>query len=485
MPHSTPRRLVLAPVALCVLAAGTTAQRFLTSLRASTSTTAISSIFPFDQDGDGDSDLFVATFPPQQDALLHNDGLGYFTEAQSLLPANAGWTRDVVAADFDRDGRVDLVLAKGADARYYRATANGLVDASAGALPPLGNYPATVVAGDFDRDSDLDLFVGGNPSAFLWNDGTGHFTAQSGFPICSNTAKAADLDGDGDLDLVTDTITTTSTFGVAIYTNGGTLGFTWRLLGFGGDWVDDLALGDLDGDGDADLAVLTQGVSVGTLRLRANDGLGNFSAPWPAPPQPFHRPYDLRIADLDGDRRSDLVCSGMDNGSLATVTMRNLGAGAFALAGQRFTDDQAARVADLDDDGDLDLVAFRYPATPSLLLNLHRHLDGPDLARLGQPWSLDFYDQPGYATTWSIAVPVIATGTRRTVLPGIGVVHLDPLSWIQLPPVFLTQGIPQRLTLTVPNDPMLVGSPAFAQAGVVTPFGALRLTNAVRTSLVR
>jgi hypothetical protein len=72
----------------------------------------------FDADGDGDLDLYIARgcaqYPPGHeyytDILMVNDGKGNFTEAKNSLPEITANSSAVKAADFDRDGDLDLFV---------------------------------------------------------------------------------------------------------------------------------------------------------------------------------------------------------------------------------------------------------------------------------------------------------------------------------------------------------------------------------------
>ena len=73
----------------------------------------------FDADGDGDQDLYFANGsveaaagdPNYQDKLFLNDGSGFFSSAPESLPALTESSFSVAAADYDRDGDLDLAVA--------------------------------------------------------------------------------------------------------------------------------------------------------------------------------------------------------------------------------------------------------------------------------------------------------------------------------------------------------------------------------------
>jgi hypothetical protein len=64
----------------------------------------------------------------------------------------------------------------------------------------------------------------------------------------------------------------------------------------------DLALGDLDGDGDLDAFIVN---SLSANQILTNDGGGNFLAA--AAPDTSTASYGIAIGDLDGDGETDAV----------------------------------------------------------------------------------------------------------------------------------------------------------------------------------
>ncbi len=125
---------------------------------------------PIDIDGDGDLDLFVGgrvvgysygNIP--RSYLLINDGRGKFTDqTDKLAPGlrQAGMITDAIWADYDGDKDEDLLLVGDWMPMRIFANANGKLSAVSDFIAndtPLNGFYQRLVAADFDKDGDLDL----------------------------------------------------------------------------------------------------------------------------------------------------------------------------------------------------------------------------------------------------------------------------------------------------------------------------------------
>ena len=174
---------------------------------------------------------------------------------------------------------------------------------------------------------------------------------------------AVDLDGDGDVDLVSNDTSNDTRF--AIHENlGGSFAaavvlgppstyYPWRI-----------AVGDLDGDGRADLvSAATVGSSYRIQWERNVSGPGIQFVPGGdvAPPTGFELARDLEVVDLDGDGHLDVVASASAGSSSsapgAISWFQNLGGGVFAPEAPVGPGSELTP-ADVDGDGDADLVVY-------------------------------------------------------------------------------------------------------------------------------
>jgi hypothetical protein len=182
----------------------------------------------FDADSDGDQDLYVVSggseFPENssqyQDRLYSNDGKGNFTLNTTALPPLYTSGSCVTAADYDKDGDLDLfvggriVPAKyPMPARSYILQNNGgkfsdITSKVAKELQQIGLVTAALWT-DFDNDTQIDLVVTGEwmPVTFFKNtNGTfANVTSSAGIAHSNgwwNSLTSGDFDGDGDTDYV-------------------------------------------------------------------------------------------------------------------------------------------------------------------------------------------------------------------------------------------------------------------------------------------
>ncbi len=236
---------------------------------------------------------------------------------------------------------------------------------------------AGLAAADFDRDGDVDLFVPNGPGApdqLYVNDGSGHFTEQAAafnLDVDGNHRGALwfDADGDRDLDLVTvgDCFTSVPCTGAPTVRLHQQLasgvfrevtvgcGFDRDLASFSASHVGGLAAGDVDGDGDLDLLVT---IWEGLAYLFINDGIGRFEEQGAARGiQTLANHWQPVLFDLTGDGAVDIF---QPVDFTANYLWVNQGGGTFvdeapqAGVASAFNE-MGVALADHDRDGDLDL----------------------------------------------------------------------------------------------------------------------------------
>jgi len=340
-----------------------------------------------DVDGDGDLDIITGNFD-QQNVIYLNDGTGNLDGSRNFGPAVSS-TVTVGLGDVDGDGDLDIVAGNvGANTVYLNNGAGTFDDTNS--FGSSGDSTLTVAIGNLDSDAEsfLDLAVGngglfGQQDAVYLNDGLGGFPSGNAHDFgpsegITHSVVVGDMDGDGDLDIVAGTRGGQN----AIYLNGGNGDFSeTRNFGSGGDLTLSVAVGDVDSDGDLDIVAGDEG---GANVVYLNNGAGNFytsAVDCGSPPQNarcFGSGHDVTpsvaLGDVDGDGHLDIIVgNGGPLGRQNAVYLNN-GAGNFPVdaAGPfGIGDDVTLSVAlgDVDDDGDLDIVAGDNAGQDAVFLN--------------------------------------------------------------------------------------------------------------------
>jgi hypothetical protein len=313
--------------------------------------------------------------------------------------------RQIVFADFNRDGRTDIFVADhGYDHPPFpgyqntlvlSAPGGKLVDATAN-LPQQYDFSHSAAAGDVNGDGAPDLYVGNlvsdtsPPPAILVNDGTGHFHRLAdalpswmtgGWPLRRFTRETfADVNGDGRLDLVL--LSEGNHAGIdwgpsTVLLNDGT-GHFGELPNalppkpFGGP-SEGLAISavDLNSDGKVDLlagySALDRGARFYTgrfVQVLINNGDGTFRdetstrLPGQTTDNTLDWPYAIRVADLNGDGKPDLAVSlSLEVANALPAVYVNRGDGTFVQLSFPAPPSPMLDVADVNGDGRPDLVS--------------------------------------------------------------------------------------------------------------------------------
>ena len=341
-----------------------------------------------DLDNDGDVDLYLTRVGP--DRLLLNDGNATFTDRTAAWDAaTPGWSSSAALLDYDRDGYLDIYVARYvafdpervcsqhggrrdfcgptefeglSDVLLHNLGGRGFEDVSATAgITAVEDAGLGVVAADFDHDGEVDIYVANDadPNNLWIHEGGGRFIDDAvlqgaAFNRWGNSEAGMGIaTGDADLDLdldlfVTHLITETNTHyrnlmlpGFEDATIESDLGAaSLDLTGFGA------AFFDADNDGDLDIAVANGAVKRRPAALAPAGGTGttgSLAAFW----ADYIEPNFLLINQ--GGRFTD---------ASSEPPWTELGLS------------RALVPADLDRDGDLDVVIANLDRAPQVLRNL-------------------------------------------------------------------------------------------------------------------
>ena len=257
-----------------------------------------------------------------------------FADASKGLPLTGLWRQRISLYDMNGDGKMDILAPpprKASEKENKPAVwyGNGAGEWSQGRLDVPSNikyhYGATAVS-DFDGDKipDIALAMHQVSTKVLRGDGQGKYSDFSdGIPpedkFLSRAVVTADFNNDGlpDIAFASESRsekTDPEPKGVWVCSRGDK---EWKCSPIadekeaGGLFADQLAVGDVNGDGNKDIAVASL-VTWRPLVIWLGDGKGGFTAfneGLPPPPPPRYVYIAVNLTDIDRDGRDDLIAS--------------------------------------------------------------------------------------------------------------------------------------------------------------------------------
>ena len=299
-------------------------------------------------------------------------------ERSLLLETTAETSANISFGDLDKDGTLDIVLAKGRHwplvDRVLLGDGRGGVRASYD-LGPASDRSYSARLADLDLDGALDVVISNDapdPKRVYLNDGRGRFRPAStfGHPTWeTRNAAVADLNGDGLPDII-----------VANRSNKAAEAANFVCLNRGGGRFDadcfafarypatTIAAADVNRDGRMDVIVPHRDGGQSYVYLGGGEPLLSDSRRLPFGPADAHIRM-AEAADLNGDGLSDIVAIDERSGVAVYFGQR---AGTFSpgerIAGAMPTP-YALAVADLNADGNVDVIVGHVKSQPAIYVN--------------------------------------------------------------------------------------------------------------------
>ena len=327
-------------------------------------------VFVADMDNDGDLDIVAASTNDDAISWYENDGAANPSFSAADIATNADGAASVFVADIDSDGDLDIVSASANDdaIAWYENDGAANPSWSSSDIATSADGAKSVFVADMDGDGDLDVVsaaYGDDTIAWYENDGGSDpswtardiaSSADAGFGIF-----AADMDGDGDMDIVS---ASGNDDAIAWYENDGDANPSWTAADIAttADGARSVYVADIDRDGDLDIVAASYEDDAISLYLNN----GNTDPSWSASDVATSADgaHSVFVADMDNDGDMDIVSASSEDDAIAWYenTTAAPGTPSFSAADVATSADGAQSVfaADMDSDGDMDIVSASY-----------------------------------------------------------------------------------------------------------------------------
>lgn len=314
-----------------------------------------------------DNDKAVATLENSSITILLNTGNRKFVQVTGS-PFYAGdFPNDINIADFNKDGNLDIALANHVKKYFTLLIGNGKGQFAEAPHSPFAvqvkPHPHGIISADFNGDGNLDIATdswGVDSIVILSGDGKGDFKNPAYYATGKHPyerLRTADFNKDGKPDIVTTNLDGNN---VTILLNGGKGNFSTHLFDAGSTPFG-VATGDLNGDGNIDLAVVNAPTISGKtgkdgLTILLGDGKGNFSILHGSPFETGLGPTRVAIGDLNNDGINDIAVSNYKSTFISVYYMSKNGLqSSIQLPIGKHSDGIA--IFDIDGDGKKDIIA--------------------------------------------------------------------------------------------------------------------------------
>ena len=318
-----------------------------------------------DVDGDGDVDVIFGSEQENVIGWYENQNRGG-AWVEHVLAADADHAKFVTSSDVDRDGDLDILAASSDNytVEYFENDGNAAPTFTRRLITNTAVGARSVHAADFDSDGDIDIATASrddNQVVLYVNNSIHRSAVLEGERIVTTYSQtrsvaAADIDDDGRPDIVS-----TSNNIVAWHRNlgGSPPSFASSVIDNsfqGGRWV---TTGDLDGDGDIDVVAADRTTNriVAYFNQLRQSGSVAFAAQ--VVTSDAMRVRDVNVADLDNDGDMDLYSATDGDNTIAWYENTDGSGRTFAkrIVTQSVDYPRSSFAADVDADGWLDLLS--------------------------------------------------------------------------------------------------------------------------------
>jgi FG-GAP-like repeat/Secretion system C-terminal sorting domain/FG-GAP repeat len=311
---------------------------------------------PIRADSDSDWDVMAASSNPQRLSTWYLHKTASWEET-ILLDQDIGVPQFLLGDDFNLDGNHDILFCTASPGRISVLENEGADSYVEHQISDL--YVRNAAIADLDLDGLNDFAIASSPIRWYKNNGDFEFDEfiTDGTLYGVKAVTAGDMDGDGAADLLAGD---EQLYNLYVYFNDGNGSFTRTLVyEFGTSYRSETNVpSDLDGDGDLDILVSTY--NEGGPEWLENTGDGHTYLPHEIPGIQYW--YHVRSFDYDQDGDMDVTAvKSVDHNNYLILLLLNNGGGQFEIHEvQSLPGVDNTWSADLDQDGDTDLLTVRH-----------------------------------------------------------------------------------------------------------------------------
>ncbi len=329
-----------------------------------------------DLDGDGKPDIVSGNYNGATNSnmvsIFRNTGIPgntSFATRQDIV--SGAKTDDVIEADFDGNGLLDLIVLNEQEPvntlSVFRNTSNiGNIQFAAPSFLYAASSPLYSISyGDINGDGKPDIIGNYFESILIFSNTSTNGSISFAPPVSVPTnislqfaSACGDLDGDGKADIV---LTNSAGSSISVLKNtsiSGGISFAAPVAYPTGLNPGDIAIGDMDGDGKADVISTNKAdITITLYRNTSTPGTISLTQRTDYSVGTGNHPFKLAITDFDGDGKPDMI-SVFSN--LIAVIKNTSASGSFSFAPKQtypvsFAGQNLA-TGDMDLDGKTDIV---------------------------------------------------------------------------------------------------------------------------------